>query len=462
MSRRLRVLYVCQFPPSPPRFGAQVRMHGLMTALAERHDVWAVCCAEPAELAESRRAMEEYCRGVEIVPDTTSASTVRKRLLQLRSLASTRTFERHLFTTRALQRRIDAALRARRFDVVNVEGPFVGHHRFGTAPPGAPPPRLVLDEHNVEYDVHRQTVEAGGGSLARRVYNAVNWRKMRREEEGLWGRVDAITVTSPRDAARIRAARPGARVAVVPNGVDVERFRPRPGDPLPDRRTVLFFGALDYYPNSEGLLSFLDATWPRLLSTHPAARLRILGRRPPPALLARRAPGIEIAGFVDDLRPSLAEAAVVVVPLRLGGGTRLKILEAMAMGRPVVSTSVGAEGLDAAHGRELLLADDPVRFAAEVRRVLDDPALAARLGKAARAFVERRYSWRASARALERCLLDVCAAPPAGARARAARRQPRRASVSSTTVIEYGAAATSTPPAERTASVRRKPPLPPA
>jgi glycosyltransferase involved in cell wall biosynthesis len=462
MSDRLRVLYVCQFPPSPPRFGAQVRMHGLMTALAARHDVWAVCCAEPAELEESRRAMEEYCRGVELVPDTTSASTLRKRLLQLRSLASTRTFERHLFTTPALQRRIAEVLAARRFDVVNVEGPFVAHHRFRAAPPGAPPPRLVLDEHNVEYDVHRQTVERGGGGLARRLYNAVNWRKMRREEEALWGRVDAITVTSPRDAARVRAARPGARVAVVPNGVDVERFRPRPGDPLPDGRTVLFFGALDYYPNSEGLLAFLDEAWPRVLATHPAARLRVLGRRPPPALVARQGPGIEIAGFVEDLRPSLAAAAVVVVPLRLGGGTRLKILEAMAMGKPVVSTSLGAEGLDAAHGRELLLADDPERFAAEVRRVLGDRALAARLGKAARAFVERRYAWRASARALERCLLEVCAAPPRGEAARAARRQRPRASVTSTTVIEYGAAARSRPRREGTASARRKPPLPPA
>jgi glycosyltransferase involved in cell wall biosynthesis len=460
MSPRLTVLYVCQFPPSPPRFGAQVRMHGLMTALAERHDVWAVCCAEPDMIRESRRAMEEYCRGVDIVPDAISASTLRKRLLQLRSLASTGTFERHLFTTPALRRAIEAALSARRFDVVNVEGPFVAHQRFRRAPPGAPPPRLVLDEHNVEYDVHRQTVEAGGGGVLRRAYNAVNWRKMRREEEGLWRRVDAITVTSASDLARVRAAHPDARVAVVPNGVDAERYRPRAGPPRSDGRTVLFFGALDYYPNSEGLLSFLDEVWPSLVETHPGARMRILGRRPPPALLARQGPAIEVAGFVEDLRPSLAEAAVVVVPLRLGGGTRLKILEAMAMGKPIVSTSLGAEGLDATHGRELLLADDPARFAAEVRRVLDDPALAARLGKAARAFVERRFSWRASARALERCLLEVCAAPPGGGGARA--RQRRLVSVRSTTVIEYGAAATSTAPGERTASARRKPPLPPA
>jgi polysaccharide biosynthesis protein PslH len=433
MSERLSVLYVCQVPPSPPRFGAQVRIHGLMTALSESHDVSVACCAEPDLAEEARRAMREYCRDVEIVLETASTSTVRKRLLQLRSLASARTFERHLFTIPELQRRIDALLARRRFDVVNVEGPFVAHHRFRTAPRGAPPPRVVLDEHNVEFDVHRQ-IARGGEGLVRRIYSAVNWRKMRREEHAVWDAADAITVTSAQDAARVRTARPGARVAVVPNGVDVARFRPRAGDPAPDRNTLLFFGALDYHPNCDGILYFLDEVWPRLLRTHPAARLRILGRRPPPALLVRRGQAVEIAGFVEDLRPGLAAAAAVVVPLRMGGGTRLKILEAMAMGKPVVSTSLGVEGIEAMHGRELLLADDPEQFAGELRRLLDDPALGVRLGQAARVLVERRYSWRASARALERCLREVCTAPPA--RPGGSGYGDARATVTSSTVIE--------------------------
>jgi len=225
--------------------------------------------------------------------------------------------------------------------VVVLEGPFVAHHRIRRGP-GRAAPRIVLDEHNVEYDVHRQ-IAGGRGGRVRRLFSAVNWRKMRREEHAVWERVDGVTVTSAADAARVRAARPGARVAVVPNAVDVDRFRPRAGDPAPDRSTLLFFGALDYYPNLEGLLWFLDEVWPRVLESHPAARLRILGRRPPPALVARQGPRVEVAGFVEDLRPSLAAAAGVIVPLRLGGGTRLKILEAMAMERPVVSTTVGAE-----------------------------------------------------------------------------------------------------------------------
>jgi glycosyltransferase involved in cell wall biosynthesis len=411
--RRLRLLVVSQAPPSPPRFGAQVRMHGLLTALAERHDLSVVSCAEPALVEEARRALAAYCRDVELVPDAISAATARKRLLQLRSLASLRPSEELLFTRAALQRRVDALLARAPFDAVCLEGPFVARHRF--ARHGAPRPRLVLGEHNVEWDVRRQ-IAGGGGGLARRAFMALDWRKMRRAEQALWGRVDAVTVPSAQDAARVRAAQPGARVAIVPNAVDVEHYRPRPGDPPPDRSTLLFFGALDYWPNVEGLLRFLDEIWPRVAATHPAARVRILGRRPPPALLARQGPRVEVAGFVPDLRPSLAAAAAVIVPLRLGGGTRLKILEAMAMARPVVSTSLGAEGIDAVAGRELLLADDPDRFAAELRRLLDDPALGERLGAAARARVLARYAWSASARALEALLVELCDVTHARAR----------------------------------------------
>ncbi len=409
MPARLRILYVSQVPPGPPRYGAQVRIHGLMTAMAERHEVSSVCrAASEAEAERARRAMSGWCRDVDIVVDPTSDAPVRKRLLQLRSLASRHSFERHLFTTARMQRRIDAVLSARRYDVVNVEGPFVVHHRFGTAPPGAAPPRIVLDEHNVEYDIYRQIAGRTDAALARRLYGAANWRKMRREEEGVWGRVDAVTVTSPHDAARVRSVHPGARVAVVPNAVDVERCAQRPDDPPPDPRTLLFFGALDYFPNSDALAFFLDEIWPRVLVTHPSTRLRILGRRPPPWLVARAAPAVEVGGFVEDLRPSIAAAGAVVVPLRLGGGTRLKILEAMAMARPIVSTALGAEGLAVAHGRELLLADGAEAFAAEVRRLLDDPALGARLGRAARALVEERYSWRASAAVLDDVLQETC------------------------------------------------------
>jgi glycosyltransferase involved in cell wall biosynthesis len=197
------------------------------------------------------------------------------------------------------------------------------------------------------------------------------------------------------------------RSAVIPHAVDVEHFKPRGDDPSPDGCTVLFFGAINYYPNIDGLLFFLREVWPRLSASHPRARLKIVGHHPTPEILAYQGPRVEVAGLVEDVRRPLAQAAVAIVPLRLGGGTRLKVVEAMAMARPVVSTSIGAEGIDITPGRNILLADDPKSFAAAVGRILDEPDVAARMGREGRALVEARYSWDAAAQRLEAFLRDI-------------------------------------------------------
>ena len=333
-----------------------------------------------------------------------------KRVLQLRSLLSLRSYERHLYTVPRLQRVLDELLARERFDIVNVEFPYLAHYRLRQGPRGAPAPRLVLDEHNVEFDVLRQVARSEAG-LGRRVYNAVNWRKLRLEEQAAWRRFDGITVSSPHDQQMVRAAVPTAQTALVPNAVDVEFFRPQPSHPRGDGRTIVFFGAINYFPNTDGILFFLREVWPRLSVTHPDARLKILGHRPPAAVLEHRGSRVDVTGFVEDLRPHLAEAAVAIAPLRLGSGTRLKILEAMAMAKAVVSTSIGAAGLDVTPGKDILIADDPAAFGAAIGRALDEPLMAGRLGQAARALVEERYSWSAAAAQLERFFREVLETP---------------------------------------------------
>jgi glycosyltransferase involved in cell wall biosynthesis len=191
----------------------------------------------------------------------------------------------------------------------------------------------------------------------------------------------------------------------------VEFFRPRSDDPPSDGCTVLFFGTFNYFPNRDGVLFFLREVWPKLLASHPQARLKIVGADPPPEVLAYKGPRVDVAGQVEDLRPHLAEAAVAIAPLLVGGGTRLKIVEAMAMAKPVVSTRLGAEGINATPDREILLADDPEAFAAAVGRILDDSELRARMGQAARALVEARFSWDAATEHLESLFYEVLAAP---------------------------------------------------
>jgi polysaccharide biosynthesis protein PslH len=398
---RLSILYVSPMPASPPRFGAQARIHGLMTQLARRHDLTAVMQVDSEfDAGECRRAMQAFCRDVVLVPRPSVGEGLPKRLLQLQSLASTRSLERRLASGPEMQRALDRVLRAKRFDLVNLEFSFLGECALRQAPPNERLPRLVVDSHNIDYELARQYARAGR-RLAHRLYAEANWRKLRREELRTYRDADGVYLCSAEDERRLLDVIPAARTAVIPNAADVEYYQPRSGDPPADGRTVVFFGLLDYAPNVDGAMYFVQKIWPGVAEAHPEARLKIIGNRAPRSLQLLAGPRVELTGFVPDLRPHLAGAAAVVVPLRLGGGTRLKIVEAMAMGKAIVSTTLGAEGIDAIPGRDLLIEDQPQAFANAVNRLLGDRELAARIGQAARSLAVERYSWSGVARALE-------------------------------------------------------------
>ena len=398
---RLNILYVSQIPASPPRFGAQARMHGLMSELGRRHDLTAVMLIDDGfDADECRAAMQAYCRDVILVPNPYGGEGLLKRMRQLRSLASMRSFERLRVAVPALQPALDRVLRTTRFDIVNLEFSFLGDCDLRQAPAGERRPPVIVDSHNIDYDLARQYAQADA-SLVRRLYAAANWRKLRREELSTYGAADGVYLCSAADERRLLGEIPGVRTAVIPNAADVEFYQPRPTDPPPDGRTVVYFGLLSYVPNIDGVTHFAKTIWPRIADAHPAARLKIVGRGPPPSLLALAGPRVELTGFVEDLRPHLAEAAALVVPLRLGGGTRLKIVEGMAMGKAIVSTTLGAEGIDAVAGRDLLIADEPAAFADAVNRLLADPDLADRVGRSARHLAVQRYAWSSAARSLE-------------------------------------------------------------
>jgi polysaccharide biosynthesis protein PslH len=408
--QRLNILCVSQMPASPPRFGAQARMHGLMTQLARRHDLTAVMLVdEEFDIEECRRAMQVYCREVVLVPNSSGREGAAKRLLQLQSLVSTRSFDRLRVTVPALQQALDRVLRGRRFDVVNLEFPYLGHCVLRQAPPGEKLPPLVVDSHEIAYDLARQFAVAGATS-GRRLYASANWRKLRREELGIYREAAGVYLCSAEDEQRLLDQIPEARTVVIPNAADVDYYQPRPTDPPPDGRTVVYFGLLSTVPNIDAVIHFVQDIWPRIAKANPEARCKIIGGRPPPSLLALAGPRVELTGFVPDLRPHLAAAAAVVVPLRLGGGTRLKIVEAMAMGKAIVSTTLGAEGIETVPGRDILIEDQPVAFADAVNRLLAEPSLAARIGQSARQLAVERYAWSAAAQALEgfyRRILEV-------------------------------------------------------
>jgi glycosyltransferase involved in cell wall biosynthesis len=217
-------------------------------------------------------------------------------------------------------------------------------------------------------------------------------------------------VTSERERTVLEALMPGANVVVTPNGVDSEAFTPDlERAETPGR--VIFTGFMDYHPNEQAAHHFADAIWPRVLAEVPHATWYLVGAQPPASFKRLAAlPGVKVTGRVAETQPYLADAAVAIVPLRVGGGTRIKILEALAMGKAVVTTALGCEGLDVTSGEHLLVADDPGEFASAVIQLLRDDARRTRLGAAGRALVEREYSWARSGRtlvqAVERCVAE--------------------------------------------------------
>jgi glycosyltransferase involved in cell wall biosynthesis len=393
--------------------GAQVRLLGLLACLARTHEVSLLSFVQPrADNARAVEAIRDYCEEVVTVPnDRLGSEGASKRALQVRSVLSSRSRLRMFHERRSFQTALDDLAARSRYDLVQVEGCYMARYAF---------PRdaaVVLDEHNIEYEIYRRSVSIST-ALPRKLYNFLDYLKLRSEEQRSWRTVDAVAVPSFRDQATIQRIVPGARVAVVPNAVDLEFFSPI--GPRPEASTLLFFGAMNYFPNVDAVTFFLREVMPLLKRSHPTLKLVIVGSLPPPAVLRWAGSDVVVTGAVDDVRPYLERARGVVVPLRVGGGTRLKILEAMAMGKAVVSTTVGAEGLAVTDDHDILLADDAESFAAQTRRVLDDDALVARLGLAAHRLVETDYQWKASARKLEALYASAVAARRRGRSARAA------------------------------------------
>jgi glycosyltransferase involved in cell wall biosynthesis len=397
----MKILFVTPYVPSPPTFGGQRRIHGLMHALAKRHALSLLALHNPADPIDQwlERTRGNFPDTELFVQPAFGLQGRGKRAAQLRSLLGPRSWDAISHRNEALAARLVERLERETWDAIVVEFAQMAVN-LSKVPPSV---RCVVDEHNIEYDLQRRSANSTS-SPVRRAFLEANWRKLRREEQAVWRRFDGVSVTSPRDLAIIQDEAPGACCMAVPNGVALEEFAP-PQTP-PEADTLIFFGAHNYFPNADGLRFFFAEIWPLILSARPSTRLRVVGPLPPANILALQPTNAAFEGYVDDIVAEVGRAAVAIAPLRIGGGTRLKVLEAMALGRPVVATRIGAEGIDVEHDRDLLLADEPRSFADAVLRLLAQPAEATALGLRGRRRVEKAYGWDTSAAQLEQ-LLDT-------------------------------------------------------
>lgn len=279
---------------------------------------------------------------------------------------------------------VERVLATKTFDVVVTE--FEGNAELVRAVKGIP---CVLATHNVASSIFRRIRSTHPGSWEDRLFAGPELQKIVRYERRNYAAYQGAVAVSPEDKRVLQQRCPGLPVEIIQNGVDVEYYRP--SDAPVDAHSMVYTGNYAYPPNADAMHYFCGEIFPLIRARVPDARIILLGANPPPELAGL--PGVELAGFVEDVRPVMQAAGMVVVPLRMGGGTRLKILDGMAMGKAVVSTRIGAEGLDVRPGEEILIADAPADFAGAALRLMEDAGLRQRLGLNGRRLVERDYDW---------------------------------------------------------------------
>jgi sugar transferase (PEP-CTERM/EpsH1 system associated) len=381
--------------------GRGARNTHLLRALSEAHRVTLLIVTDDPAVATRDGA--GLGAGLEALRVVGAPLSRYKRAWQVASAALRQPCQTLRFSPPGAGRAIRALLAAERFDAVVYQSVEVADHRLPLGP------RVVIDEHNLEYELMERSA-AQARSMSRRLHYALEAAALKRVELGLLARADLVSVTSERERERLGALLPDASVVVTPNGVDTEAFAPDPERAETPER-VIFTGTMDYHPNEQAVHYFADTIWPRVRAEVPGATWYLVGARPPASFQRLAAlPGVTVTGTVAETQPYLAAAAVAIAPLLVGGGTRLKIVEALAMGKAVVTTALGCEGLNVMSGEHLLVADDPGEFADAVIGLLRDDARRARLGAAGRALVEREYSWTRSGRvlvqAVEWCVAD--------------------------------------------------------
>lgn len=381
----MRILAVCTWCPLPPFNGAKLRAHYLLGALSAWHDVTAVAfCGDD----EAGAAMAPAGGGAPVPLIRVAADPFRyTRLPQWAKFLSP--VPTSLWSIPEMRNAVRQQLHGGAYDaIVAME---TSAARYALLQDGAVP---ILDvDTALAFQMRERYLLQPGGLERLRTW--VSWRKAAWYEGTLLRRFPVCAVASDREVAYLRGLLPsGERLVVVPNGVDCTLLRPGLAAPRPG--ALVYNGALTYSANYDAMQYFLSAIYPRIRHDAPEATLTITGSTRGVDLVGLALDeSVRLTGYVDDIRPVVAGSSVCVVPLREGGGTRLKILEAMALGTPVVSTSKGAEGLDVVGGEHLLLADDAEQFAALTGTLLQDGALREYLTANARRLVEQRYDWRA-------------------------------------------------------------------
>jgi glycosyltransferase involved in cell wall biosynthesis len=390
----MKILIISHFLPYPPKGGSPLRNYNLLKETAAEHELHMFAFYQKVHLKDGgslEKRVEEigkFCDHLEVFPIPTDRSAMSFRMLLLGNLFSRQPYSAWRFYSRdielAVKRHLD---KHEDFDLLQLD--TIALANFVRVAPELP---TVLVHQNVESQLLYRRSEYLGNPLAKR-YMAYQAWKLKQFESWADRRVDCHTTVSEEDKQTLAAHAPNAEIMVVPNGVDPDYFRPT--DDSQDSNNLIYVGGMTWFPNLDAIRFFLDDIWPAVKQQVPEARLTHIGRQTTNEFQSRADTdrSLNFLGFVDDIRPDMTRAGVYIVPLRIGGGTRLKILDAMSMGKAIVSTSIGCEGIEVTDGHDIVIADTAADFAARTVELMKDPARREQIGRHARQTVEQKYAW---------------------------------------------------------------------
>ncbi|NWJ45592.1 MAG: glycosyltransferase [Chloroflexi bacterium] len=399
MSRKILILTPQN--PFPPDQGAPIRNYNFIKYLGAtgKYNIALLTFARPEETSQSREAsyieLSKYCERVEFVAHPPTRSKSRR----VQSLALNPLPDLALrLASPQFQEMLNHLVIEFKPDILLCEAlelaPFV-RELFKNSETSHP--KLVLDEHNAEYLLQKRAYESDFKTGLRHyptaLYSYIQTQRLSKYESEALHFFDAAIAVSDNDRKALLKLNPNTHIKVIPNGIDLDEYAPDRADAeLPDR--LVFTGSMDFRPNVDAVLWFANEIWDKIRLARPEATFFIVGRRPTPAVQAlAKLPGITVTGTVPDARPFVQEAALYLVPMRMGGGVRFKVLEALAMGKAVLTTPMGADGIPVNSGKEVLIANNSQEFSAAAIRLLQNPTLRKELADNGRTFVAEHFDW---------------------------------------------------------------------
>lgn len=399
----MRILWVKTGPLLPLDTGGKRRTHALLTEMSKiHHVVYASLLPEGEELHAQEESNAYAAEKIWIRTHTPAKGSLGFWLdLAKSTIFTTRPYALQRYETKALKLKLCEFSKENEFDLVICDflAPALNFVGLKFRCP------VILFQHNIEAQIWRRLAE-NQTSPVKRWYLGIQHRRMKHWEVRLSTLFDGVITVSPEDTEISRTEYRLTNVlGHVPTGVDVDSFQPAAPSAQGQPFVMGFLGSMDWMPNIDATLDFVKEVLPRVRATLPDCRFKIIGRKPPAKIreLAANDPGIEVTGTVEEVQSHVHECDVIVVPLKAGGGTRIKIYEAMAMGVPVVSTTIGAEGLAVTHGVDILIADDAAAFAAALLNLAQDRNISMKLAQKARSAVEANHSWTKATR----CFMDL-------------------------------------------------------